>query len=143
MTCGSPATGYSRVYALEDDRTRIEHVQRATMDTADFGFALDHGLFGSPQWWKAIRDGELPLHVVRGTISDVAMGGMNDWPMFKIRQDDASETDFLQRYGPADKDALYKVGKGVIWKYVITRFKAPLPALREYVETTIEIWIEN
>jgi hypothetical protein len=80
--------GYEIVYRLSDDGEIITRVQRATLDTGQFGIAMDHGLFGSKEWWEAIGRGDLSTYTVRGTICALLMESMNDWPTFTILAED-------------------------------------------------------
>jgi hypothetical protein len=71
------------VYRLRDDTTRIDAVQQATRTTENFGIEPTDGMFGSDEWWHNIEAGRLPVHTLKGTIKDVYMGSMGDWPEFK------------------------------------------------------------
>lgn len=68
--------------AKDDEKTSI--VQKATLTTTDFGVVPEVALFGSPEWWAAIRDGRIPCYEVCGTISRLYMTGHRDWPEFEV-----------------------------------------------------------
>ena len=59
------------IYRLQLDKTYIREVQEATESTERFGIEPTHGIFGSPGWWQHIREGTLPVHHLKGTISSV------------------------------------------------------------------------
>jgi len=132
--------GFDNVYLLEDDVQRIGHIQKATLETKDYGLALDHGLFGSDDWWSAIERGALTLETAYGTVSCVAMTGMNDYPSFKILRDDGRVTDWLTREAAPRKDPLYRVGLRVIHKYVYMRPKTPRLSISPHL-ITVGIWL--
>lgn len=112
------------VYKLRDDVEYIKQVQKATLECNDFGIQQTHGLFGSPNWWKNIEEGKLPVHTLRGTISRGYMGSMGDWPEFQVtNQDDASTESFTRRCHTRDQDAEYQVGRKIEIDYVWQKFK--------------------
>jgi hypothetical protein len=73
-----------KAYDLNEDRETIGLVQKATLTTTDFGLVPDVALFGSPEWWQAIKDGRIATHTEEGTISRVYWSGHGDWPQFEI-----------------------------------------------------------
>src|ERR1043166_9852939 len=75
------------IYRLRNNKDFIAQVQKATVTTERFGIESTHGLFGSPEWWQHVRDGTLPVHTLRGAITRVYMGSMNDWPEFTMGSD--------------------------------------------------------
>ena len=84
------------IYRLQSDRRQIREVQEATQTTEQWGIEPTHGLFGSPEWWRHIRDGTLPVHHIRGTISRVYMTGHNDWPEFAVLSNTGEESEWSQ-----------------------------------------------
>lgn len=113
------------VYSLVNDAEHIRKVQRATLKTTDYGLVPEHGLFGTADWWEAIRSGQLPIIRIEGVISRVRMGNMNDWPVFEI---DASgcKTTWPREVHRSEDDRLYTVGKRVCLEYVIQNAKKDL-----------------
>lgn len=106
------------VYALKDDRQQIERIQQATLTTKKFGLELTHGLFGSDEWWNAIASGELPIHTLKGVISKVYMGSMNDWPMFALKDATGQEEHFTREANTPQLDSLYQEGRIAEMEYV-------------------------
>ena len=142
MSSASPdIDGYEAVYLLSDDQKRVTQVQKATLDTQEFGIAIDHGLFGSKEWWDAVQRGELPVHIVRGTICAMSMGPMNDWPVFRILTADGSVTESITREASPWTYTMYEIGRSVIWKYVETRHRHPNASLPPVHKTTLEVWV--
>jgi hypothetical protein len=109
----------TEVYSLKDDRDLVRSVQKATLETKDFGIQQTHGLFGSDEWWTHIADGSLPVHTVRGTISRTWMGSMRDWPECEVLSDEGEKSTWT-RY--AD-DSWYQIGNRIEIDYVIQKFK--------------------
>lgn len=53
---------------LRDDPERVRLAQALTLDSSRprMGLRGTHGLFGSPEWWASIREGEIPLSIKMG-----------------------------------------------------------------------------
>ena len=115
------------IYRLQSDRREIRQVQEATQSTNGYGLELTHGIFGSPEWWQHIRDGTLPVHHIRGKISRVYMGSMNDWPEFAVLSDIGEESAWSRYANEPEFAAFYTVGRPVEIDYVIQRSRGPLP----------------
>ena len=117
--------GFVEVYTLADDHARIRKVQRATLNTQDYGLVPEHGLFGSEEWWDAIRSGEISTIRVEGIVSRVYMGSMNDWPEFEI---DAGgrKTRWTRHVHRREDDAAYVVGRKVRLEYIVQKAKTDL-----------------
>lgn len=113
------------IYNLANDQEYIRKVQRATQNTTDYGLVPEHGLFGSDEWWNAIRTGKLPTTRVEGVISRVYMGSMNDWPEFEI-DSNGRKTTWTRKVHRREDDALYVPGKSVRLDYVIQHAKKDL-----------------
>lgn len=126
------------IYNLANDQEHIHKVQRATQNTKDYGLVPEHGLFGSDEWWEAIRTGKLPSVRVEGVISRVYMGSMNDWPEFEI--DSSGRKTTWTRYG--NRPAAYVVGKKVQLDYVMQKAKKPLGNVGVDQEVPLRIAIE-
>ncbi len=116
------------VYSLAKDTEHVRKVQRATLNTTDYGLVPEHGLFGSDEWWEAIRTGKLPTICVEGVISCVRMGSMNDWPGFEI-DSNGSKTNWTRHVHSAEDDRFYVAGKRVCLEYVIQHTKKDLANL--------------
>ena len=112
------------IYRLRADKDFIAQVQEATATSEEFGIEATHGLFGSAEWWQHVRDGTLPVHMLRGTITRVYMGSMNDWPEFTMRTDTGEESSW-SRYGNDPVFAsLYTVGRSIELDYVVQRHRS-------------------
>ena len=105
-----------KVYDLAEDRETVELVQRATLNTQDFGLVPEVALFGSDEWWKAVEDGRIPKQEVSGTIARVYMSGHGDWPEFEV--DSNGEKTRWTRVG---EQAMYEEGREVRIEYVIQK----------------------
>lgn len=128
-----------KVYDLKKAKDRIEAVQKATLETDDYGLVPEHGLFGSHEWWKAIDKGVIPIHTIEGIISRVYMSGHNDYPEFEI-DDRVEKTSWAREAIERNHYDMYQVGKRVRLSYVIQKFKKNwgLP----FSKNVLEIWIE-
>jgi hypothetical protein len=111
------------IYQLRNDKEHIAKVQRATLNTEKFGIQQTHGLFGSPEWWSKIDSGELPIHRLRGTITKVYMGSMNDWPEFAMRADTGEDSSWSRYADSKELAEFYTVGHRIELDYVIQHFK--------------------
>jgi hypothetical protein len=101
------------IYRLRSDKDFIAQVQKATVTTERFGIESTHGLFGSPEWWQHVRDGMLPVHTLRGAITRVYMGSMNDWPEFTMRSDTGQESSWSRYASDPVFASLYTVGRRI------------------------------
>ena len=132
------------VYQLRNDTDHIKKVQKATLTTEQFGIQPTHGLFGSDEWWQKIASGELPMRRLRGIITRVYMGSMNDWPEFAMRTDAGEESSWSRFADTGELSELYSVGKHIELDYVVqrNRFKMVNPAGEE-TTCVIEVRIGN
>ena len=124
-----------KIYDLKMDKERVRQIQKATLETTEFGLVPDPALFGSDEWWGAIKLGRIPVQTVKGVISRVFMSGHNDFPEFEI--DDGKEKTQWERRGIEEA---YTVGRSVLLKYVIQKFKKSIPSLK-VSKSVLEIWV--
>jgi hypothetical protein len=124
-----------KIYDLKRDQERVRQIQKATLETKDFGLVPDPALFGSPEWWQAIKLEKTPVLTIKGVISKVFMSGHNDFPEFEI--DDGKQKTQWERRGIEEA---YTVGRGVLLKYVIQKFKRSVPGLN-VSKNVLEIWV--
>jgi hypothetical protein len=110
-------------YRLKEHQTFIDAVQRATRTTESFGIEPTHGMFGSAEWWDSIAAGELEVHTVKGQITDVYMGSMNDWPEFKMLSDAGEESRWTRWLNTAAHDRIYRIGSRIEIDYVMQRHR--------------------
>ncbi|MFN9367620.1 MAG: hypothetical protein ACK6CT_02475 [Planctomycetia bacterium] len=106
------------IYDLSKDVALVSQVQRATLETEDFGLIPDAALFGSPEWWRAVGSDIIPRHSVKGVISRVFESGDSAWPLFEV--DSNGEKTVWTRFGDATQ---YRVGQHVRIDYVEQRPK--------------------
>ena len=67
-------------------------MQKASLNTSNFGLSPSPALVGTPEWWFATQDGSLMRRVVHGTISRVYWGSVGDWPECEVTADDGSKS---------------------------------------------------
>jgi hypothetical protein len=111
------------VYRLQDDAEHIAAVQRATLETEDYGIEPTHGLFGSIEWWQNIETGRLALQTLKGTISRIYMASMNDWPEFEVRSDAGGLSQWTRVSNYPDLERAYVPGREVEIDYVVQRHR--------------------
>lgn len=109
-------TEWVKIYDLKEDLETIQLVQRATLNTKEFGLEPDVALYGSDEWWRAVSDGRIATHSVSGTISRVYMSGHGDWPEFEV--DSGGEKTRWTRVGD---QSLYEPGSRVKVEYVLQK----------------------
>jgi hypothetical protein len=83
---------FVRIYSFEQDQTRIDAMQKASLGTNNFGVSSLPALVGTPEWWLATQDGLLARTIVSGTISRVYWGSMGDWPECEVTSDDGAKS---------------------------------------------------
>jgi hypothetical protein len=85
------------VYSFEQDQTRIDAMQKASLNATNFAASLLPALVGTPEWWRATQDGSLVHMIVSGTISRVHWGSMRDWPECEVTSDDGSKSTWTRQ----------------------------------------------
>ena len=129
------------IYRLQLEKEYIDKVQRATLTTNAFGLEPTHGLFASPEWWQHVRDGTLPVHHVKGKISSVHLGSMNDWPEFTLQTETGEEFTWSRYANSPDFGSLYSVGRPIEIDYVVQRYRASAlgPATHDRIPIAIRV----
>ena len=107
-----------KVYDLANNQKLIKQVQKATLETDDYGLMPEVALYGSKEWWDAIADGRIEKQEVAGIISRVYMSGHNDWPEFELEC--GNEKMCWTRLGD---DSQYQVGRCIRVEYVWQKAK--------------------
>src|SRR5215472_10695037 len=115
------AMRFVTIYSFEQDQTRIDAMQKASLSTTNFGVSPLPALVGTPEWWRATQDGSLTRMIVSGTISQVYWGSMGDWPECEVVSDDGSKSTWT-REGDI---ARYVQGLQVRIIYVLHPWKVP------------------
>lgn len=129
-------------YRLRDNPKHIAQVQKATLTTDDFGIEPKDGLFGSLEWWDRIANGELPVHTLRGTITERFMGSMGDWPVIRVVSDTGEESSWTREVNTREQDALYRVGRHIEIEYVLQKHRGKSLALIPEHQVVLEIRVE-
>ncbi len=135
-----------KIYDLHHDKRAVKLIQDATLNTEDFGFKQEHGLFGSREWWQAIEQEMIPMKRIEGIISRVYMSGHNDFPEFEVISAEGKTS--WERKG---NDRYYVVGKRTKIIHVTQKFKKPLEIrgprghkeLKIDTDMILEIWIQD
>ncbi|WP_041454051.1 hypothetical protein [Anaeromyxobacter sp. K] len=74
-------------YDFAEDPDQIRAMQQATLSPTDAGVSASPALVGSPEWWRAIDSGNLPLRILEGAITRVYWASMGDWPELELTSD--------------------------------------------------------
>ena len=128
-----------KIYDLKENHGWIQLVQKATLETDDYGLVSEHGLFGSPEWWRSVEEGVIPVYTVEGIIYHVYMSGMGDFPEFEIDSGGAKSS--WMRQGD---DEMYVAGKRAVVKFVYQKPKARWTRKVDYQsKTVLEIWLSK
>ncbi len=109
---------WQKIYDLADNPKLIEQVQKATLETDDYGFVPEVALYGSQEWWNAIAEGRIEQQAIEGRISRVYMSGHNDWPEFELES--CGERSCWTRF---DYNTSYQVGRRIRIEYVWQKAK--------------------
>ena len=129
------------IYRLELHKDYVTEVQKATQTTTKFGLEPTHGLFGSPEWWEHIRNGTLSVHHLRGRISRVHMGSMNDWPEFTRRAEDDQEFTWSRYANCPELGRLYTLWRLIEVDYVVQRHRVTSFGAGTHVSIPIAICV--
>ena len=124
-----------QVYDLKNDREYVERVQAATVQSDDFALRADQGLFGSPQWWAAVRDGRLSARRIDGIIVQVYQ--RDAWPTFLVEA--AGKRTSWAMDGDVTR---YEVGKRVRVEYVELEYQKPQSDGERSTPAVLGIWVE-
>lgn len=128
-------TEFIHVYALERDREYVERVQAGTVEAGELALRTDNGLFGSSQWWAAIRKGTVPTERIEGMI--VKLYKQGEWPEFSV------DADGQRTSWAMDGDVShYEEGKRVRIDFVTLEYQNPKPNGEASTRAVLGIWIE-
>jgi hypothetical protein len=128
---------WKKVYDLADDIRLVTQVQKATLETEDYGLVPEIALYGTQEWWAAIADGRIERMQIEGRISRVYMSGHNDWPEFEV-ECNGEKT----RWTRCGDDSQYKVGRRVRIEYVWQKAKKAWVGSNKQKEV-LQIFIES
>ena len=129
------SANWIEVYDLLQDRETVALIQKASQQTADFGFIPEVAVFGTDEWWDAVENGRIERHAIEGVITRLYMSGHGDWPEFEVQSGNE-----VTRWTRLGNQNVYRVGKLIRIEYVLQRLKKPM--LPEPVKQVLEIWIE-
>ena len=129
-------------YRLRDNAKHIAQVQNATLTTDNFGIEPTDGLFGSAEWWNRITSGELPVHTLRGTITERFMGSMGDWPEIRVSSDTGEKSSWTREVNSREQDALYRIGRHIEIDYVLQRHRNKSSPSQAEHKIVLEIRVE-
>lgn len=91
---------WDTVFDIRNEAEMVRHIQRATLETEDYGFLPEPALFGSPEWWAAVADGRVSTHTREGIVADVRWESMGDWPAWTFRDHDGRESRWTREGDP-------------------------------------------
>lgn len=130
---------------LRDDPERIRLAQALTLDPSKprMGLRGKHGLFGSPEWWRSIREGEMPLLQLSGVVERAYVAGQDSSETnnaIDLRLDDGS-VHMVGIYVNSESDAeLFNQGCRVGIIYARDELKQPAADGRvNYLNVALEM----
>jgi hypothetical protein len=129
------------IYDLKNDKRKIKQIQNATLNTKDFGLQIEHGLFGSKEWWEAINQGLIPIIQAEGEITKLHgdLPAIDPFIWFFTKSGNEEK-----RWTLSGEQSDYKIGKRVLIRYVIQKGKIKLSANDNLeAEIILSIEIEN
>ena len=101
------SANWIKVYDLSQDRETVALIEKASQQTAEFGFVPEVAVFGSDEWWAAVEDGRIEQHTIEGVITRLYMSGHGDWPEFEL-----SFGKEITRWTRLGSHNAYRVGNG-------------------------------
>lgn len=125
-------------YDFAEDPDQIRAMQQATLGPSDAGVSASPALVGSPEWWRAIDSGSLPLRILEGAITRVYWASMGDWPELELTSD-AGEKSTWTRLGDV---ARYVEGLRARITYTAQAWKVSQRHLGLGDETSIALKVE-
>ncbi len=133
-----------KIYDLKKEQEYIHLVQKGIVEARDARDKLfnkllidKYGLFGSLEWWNAIKTGIIPVYAVEGVITRLYVSGHNDFPEMQI--DDGHEKTTWMRQG---KDEMYEVGRKIKIKYFLQKTSRQFISSASYpYKRVLEIWV--
>ena len=126
------------IYRLQSDRREIREVQEAICMTDRW--ALSRHTDSSARRTGGIRDGSLPVHHIKGKISRVYMGSMNDSPELGVLSDAGDDSEWPRYANEPEFAAFYTVGRPIEIDYVIQRTRG---MLADFQKIPIEIRVDD
>lgn len=111
---------YVTIYSLDREEAQIHAMQSVSLDSKRFGLSLHPALIGTPEWWRATKDGTLARSTVSGAISALHWEGMGDWPTCDVT-DSEGRTSRFNREGDVSR---YVEGLRVRFTYVFHPWKS-------------------
>ena len=123
------------VYNLKNEIGEIKSIQNKIKQGLS-GYRTKWGLYGTAEWFENIKN-ETLIEIIEGEISDVFMGGHNDFPMFSVF-DGKSTFQFAIK----GKENLYKICKKIRIEGIRNEFIHPSSGLEKLL-IPIKIEIEN
>ena len=126
------------MYDLQKEEKYIQDVQKATLHTENYGVLVENNLlFGTKEWFEAIRVGKVKIFKIDGVITNTRwIGQNNDTEEFEITNNLNSEKDWWNTRG---KSSFYKIGKRVKLSYIMTKPKKPDPFYSGKQLLTLEV----
>lgn len=126
------------MYDLQKEERYIQDVQKATLETENYGVLIENNLlFGTKEWFETIANGKIKTFQINGVITNTRRTGQNnDTEQFEITENLNSAKEWWNTRG---KSSFYKIGKKVKLKYVMTKAKKPDPFYSGKQLLTLEV----
>jgi hypothetical protein len=77
----------------------------------------------SDEWWNHIEQGDLRTYTLRGVITRIYMGSMNDWPEFEIRADEGGLSQWTREANSKELSRAYAPNRRAEIDYVLQKHR--------------------
>lgn len=112
------------VYSLRND-PGVQRMQAASISADPVGLCQTQGLIGSPEWWRQIESGSLPVVTIVGEVIHFFPGHHEDWPEIEVRERDGSSSDWGCNIPAGEAANCFSLGTMVEIDYVQQELKFP------------------
>jgi hypothetical protein len=113
-----------KIYDLASDAVTVAALQNGSLSSGATGLRITHGLVGSEEWWRHVRDGSLPLQIREGVVSGFWPGQFGGGPAeFRLRSSDGAESMWLCEVEPSEARQEFQIGREVRVEFVFQKLK--------------------
>lgn len=135
---------YSLAVVLKANPSQVTETQALTLDNQRplMGLKGNMGLYGSEEWWRNIRDGNLKSEILKGTIVETYWAGQDSrWGdevnSFKVELSNGVLEDESIYTNRRDDKKLFKPGTKLVMAYVFDEMKSS-----EMLKIMLEVFVE-
>ncbi len=131
-------TKWDLIYELRADEARVRRMQEES--ASGHGVSASPHLFGSKDWWAAIRSGSIERRTVEGTITEARPTSLVDPQEFRMLTADGSQLTGVRHGDPTR----YVEGLHIRFEYVTLQRSEAAPSDPDATaDVVIAVWIEH